>query len=826
MRSVTRIILFICLNLFIHLNGRAQFGGLVLGDDGEPLPFASVYLRDGSKGTMTNAKGVFELDIPKGDYEFVIQYTGYEKKILAVQYTGGKEFVKVQLIPASLQLAEVVFSAKKEDPAYEIIRKAIQNRKRNGFSSIEYKCRSYSKGMFKILDAPEKILGQSLGNLGGNLDSNRQGVIYLSEAVSEIQFIPPDYTSEKMIASKVAGSDNGFSMNWASAISLNLYDNVADIGKGVISPIADYALGHYRYRLEGILKDVDSITYFRIKVWPRVPLDAVWSGYVYITEQDYSIYGFNGYVLGTQVKQEFFDTIFLRQEFSLLHELKARKVQTQVFQMNANFLGVRVTGNFSLSFSDFQFGEKVEKLKKRSEVYEVLKGANNQNSSYWDSVRTIPLTEEEVVNYQIKDSLKAYRNSKDFLDSMDNLNNRLRSIDLLTGYSYTKTNHHLDFTTNSLLDLVSFNPVQGVAFSPVFIFQKYFGNKFGYNKLMTFLKADYGVDEDRLRLNGGLGYYFNQTRKSFFKLNIGNRLRQYHSGEGVNKLFNTYSCLINKRNFFKAYDEKYISFQFESDLNYSNRLIFLSRYSGRTDVSNHSDYSIRFYNKNYEDNLKRMGNPEFFKIRMPVVWMNELKWRIQPFTRVWKTPEGIQKLGSDWPELFLSLETAYYPKSKVNFSYFRLNINDSRSIGRIGEFGFQISYSQRLNKSQQDVPEYFYTDGIPFSFYPESFQAIPYLALRTYQVVAQRQLLEFKTQWNMGGLILDRIPWVSKLRFEELVQLKTMIYDGTENYTEMAIGLGNVGYRFFRIFNIYLVKTLFNGVSGPLYGRVGITGSF
>lgn len=814
------------LSLWIITRASAQLGGVVSGSDGEPLPFASVYLRDGSKGTTSNANGIFELDLPKGNYELVFQYTGYEKKILPVNFSGEKIFLKVQLVPVSLQLSEVVFSAKREDPAYDIIRKAIKRRKENGFSSRAYKCRSYSKGMFKILDAPEKIMGQALGNLGGNLDSNRQGVIYLSEAVSEIQFVPPDYTSEKMIASKVAGNDNGFSMNWASAISLNLYDNVASIGKGVISPIADYALGHYRYRLEGTLKDVDSITYHKIKVWPRVPLDAVWSGYLYVTDGDYSIYGFNGYVLGSQVKQEFFDTIFLRQEFLLLSELNKRKVQTQVFQMNANFLGVKVTGNFSLSFSDYDFSESNKDIKKRSEVYEVLDGANDKVMSFWDSVRTIPLTEEELVNYQIKDSLKAYRNSKVYLDSMDRLNNKIKPLDFMTGYSYSRSSRFLDLKTNSLLDMISFNPIQGFSISPVILFQKFLGKNYGYKKFVAVLSGDYGIDEDRLRLNGGIGYYFNQNRKSFIRINFGNRLRQYHSGEGVSKLFNTYSCLFNKRNFFKAYDEKFLGFQFETDLNYSHRLIFLSRYSVRQDVGNHSDYSIRFYEKEYEDNLKRRGDPDFFKVRMREVWMNEIKWRIQPFTRVWKTPEGVQKLGSDWPEFLFSFESAYYTSSRINFNYFRLNVNDSRTFGRIGEFRFQISYSQRLNRSQQDVPEYFYTDGIPFSFYPESFQAIPYLALRTYQVVAQRQLIEFKTQWNMGGLLLDRIPYVSKLRFEELLQVKTMLYDGSENYTEMAIGLGNVGYRFFRIFNIYLVKTLFNGVSGPMYGRVGITGTF
>ena len=75
-----------------------------------------------------------------------------------------------------------------ENPANKIIRKAIDNKNNNTDKFKEYTSNFYSRGLFKVKNAPEKILGRSLGDLGGGLDSTRTGIIYLSETVSEITF--------------------------------------------------------------------------------------------------------------------------------------------------------------------------------------------------------------------------------------------------------------------------------------------------------------------------------------------------------------------------------------------------------------------------------------------------------------------------------------------------------------------------------------------------------------------------------------------------------------------------------------------------------------
>jgi len=202
----------------------AQVSGKITGEKGEPLPFATVYVKGTSNGSTGNADGNYKLDVKPGDYELVFQYVGYRQRTERVKV--GSESVKldVRLQEQIVELGEVVIKADAEDPAYAIIRKAIEKRKYYRAQVQEYAADVYIKGNIKFLDAPEKFLGRDLGNLGGTLDSNRQGIIYLSESQSKLYFKQPDQYREEMISSKVSGNDNGFGFNSASDMDFNLYE--------------------------------------------------------------------------------------------------------------------------------------------------------------------------------------------------------------------------------------------------------------------------------------------------------------------------------------------------------------------------------------------------------------------------------------------------------------------------------------------------------------------------------------------------------------------------------------------------------------------------
>jgi hypothetical protein len=75
----------------------------------QPLPFASVFLANTTRGATTDAQGRYTLSaVPAGRYELAATYLGYQLRQRQVVVSGGNVALDIQLLPASQQLSEVV----------------------------------------------------------------------------------------------------------------------------------------------------------------------------------------------------------------------------------------------------------------------------------------------------------------------------------------------------------------------------------------------------------------------------------------------------------------------------------------------------------------------------------------------------------------------------------------------------------------------------------------------------------------------------------------------------------------------------------------------
>jgi hypothetical protein len=228
---------FFC--FFLSLSAFSQLKGSITNPKNEPLGSVNIYLENTFTGTTSNDDGHYELNVsaPK-TYTVVFQYLGYKTVKKTVSITSFPFVLDAVLSEENITLNEVVINAN-DNPANNIIRQAIAKRKVHLEQIQSYKADFYSRGLIRIKDAPEKILGQELGDLGGGLDSTRSGVIYLSETISKLEFLRPNKLKETITASKISGNDNGFSFNTALDMDYNFYNNTVEIGNQIISPIAD-----------------------------------------------------------------------------------------------------------------------------------------------------------------------------------------------------------------------------------------------------------------------------------------------------------------------------------------------------------------------------------------------------------------------------------------------------------------------------------------------------------------------------------------------------------------------------------------------------------
>src|SRR5690606_11554448 len=209
---------FLLLVLLTATAMQAQIRGTVSDKDGNPLPFVSVFLENSFRGTTTNDAGKYELDIySDGKYRIVFQYLGYRTKVVEASPTEFPFTLDVTLTEENIVLQEIVINPK-DNPANGIIRNAIAARKTNSEKLAKFKADFYSRGIFRIKDAPKRVLGTKLDMFDEYLDSTRSGILYLSETVSKIVYQKPDKLKETIVASKVSGDDNGYSFNNAASV--------------------------------------------------------------------------------------------------------------------------------------------------------------------------------------------------------------------------------------------------------------------------------------------------------------------------------------------------------------------------------------------------------------------------------------------------------------------------------------------------------------------------------------------------------------------------------------------------------------------------------
>ena len=103
-------ILTICL-LSLNLSAKDVTGmisGKVLSSDGEPVDYATVYLKGTTFSGTTNDKGIYHITAPAGNYTIVFSSVGFEKlEIRTSIKTEDRTKLNVKLKPAT-QLAEVI----------------------------------------------------------------------------------------------------------------------------------------------------------------------------------------------------------------------------------------------------------------------------------------------------------------------------------------------------------------------------------------------------------------------------------------------------------------------------------------------------------------------------------------------------------------------------------------------------------------------------------------------------------------------------------------------------------------------------------------------
>lgn len=814
---------FAPLLFFISFLSFSQVKGTITDEKGNPIPYAIVFEENTYNSTTANEKGEYELQLKKSQNPtLVFKYLGFKTKRETLTIKETPFILNVVLVEENYTLNEVIINTK-VNPAIAIIKKAIASRKENTEKVNRYTADFYSRGIFKLKNLPKKIMGMKvdLGDkMSSYLDSTGSGIIYLSETVSKISFEKPKQFNEKIIASKIAGDNKGYSYNTALSTDYNFYENTVNIQTNLISPIANNAFNYYKYKLEGTFFDQNNQQINKIKVIPKRDKEPVFEGYIYIVEDSWAIYAIDLTVKGYRMNDEFTESLQLKQNFdyNATNKLWAKSNQSIAFVAGA--FGIQFFGNFNHVFSNYNFVESFDKKTFTKEIIKIENDANKKDDLYWNTVRPIPLTQEEVQDYSKKDSIETVRESKKYLDSIDAKNNKFKIVDLLSGYSFKNTFKKYLLQYDGLNSL-TFNTVQGYSLSTGISYSKWNDETGKRTKFKT--TFNYGFAEDRLRVSGEYSHRFNNINYANIIISGGTKVNQFNDNEPISSFINSISSIFFKNNFMKLYNKEFLRVQYNQYIANGVNLRGKLEFSQRKPLFNNSDYSLfnkdQLYTSNNPIAPNDFINPGFETHRLTSF---NLGAKINFRNKIISRPDGKYNIKNDrYPTLFLNYEKAFAASDKkYEFSKIDAKISHSITLGNKGELAATINAGQFFNAENISFIDFKHFNGNQTHIGLEAKYLNNFLLLPYYSNSTNKSYFQLHSEYNDNGFIMNKMPLIRALKSKLVMGYHALRTTNAKPYNEFNIGLDNLGFGKFKMFRIDYVQSYNGGIrnDGILFG--------
>lgn len=819
MKIASFLALYICL-LFINTAVAGTLKGKVTDNTGNILPYATIYVEGTTTGANANIDGYYELQLQPGVYTIICQYIGYKQARFTVTVKGDEMINhSFTLATEGLEMKEVVIRASTEDPAYNIIRQTIKRRKFHLDQVNSFQSSIYLKGVIRMRDMPEKFAKKLNVSINGGLNNSGKGVLYLVEENADYY---NNGTESRTVIKSVheSGNPNGLGASRFPTV-ITFYENnikiSSDDSRGYISPIGDNALNYYKYKLLGQFTEKEH-TIYKIEVIQKRPYEPCFNGYIYIVDSDFAIHSLN-MTLTKKSGLDEFDTLKLDQVF-LPVKPDNWVIKSQVIYFAIDFMGFDATAGFVTVYNDQKVNEPIADSVFANKITSSYNGdANKKDSSYWASIRPIPLVNDEKKDLVVKDSIFTKVNNPAYKDSIRKKGNRVKvSAIMATGLTENSKDYKNTYSFNSLLlgfatdNVINYNIAEGLNIAPKMDWRHFVDTgKYLHGSVAT----RYGFSNTHFNAIAKLYYTTNDRnwrgRQWLYGIEGGKYVFQYNPDNPVTEWFNTYSALLYRQNDLKIYERwdaaAYLGRKYGNGLEWFVK----TAYQERLPLTNTSVYSIF---PNHTDPWQSNIPSEL--LRTATAWEKHDALLVhaiisyQPGITYTQYPGYKKANRSDWPVLSLTYDKGLPDilNSKVNFDKWRFGIrSEDINLKLLGSISYNVALGGFLNSNYVSVPDLMQIDGnrgIGFaSTYLESYQFAQY-----YQYSNKAPLYEeIHIEYHLNGLLSNKIPLLRQARWYLLFGTNTFYATQSNYYYEAFVGLDNIGFKVVRVLRIDFVQS-------------------
>ncbi|MCH7770961.1 MAG: carboxypeptidase-like regulatory domain-containing protein [Bacteroidetes bacterium] len=537
------------------------------------LGYANIRVTGTTMGTAANLEGKYELKIKGGNYILVATYIGYYSDTVVVNVSDDISDLNFRLKKTEVRLPEIVVLPG-ENPALEIIRKAIERKNEMNSKLLNYEFEAYTKGIVRT-EGEIYSRGNRFSIGSGENDSSGMKITGILENQSKGFFKKPGNYKEIILARKQSANfPPTLNTLTSGRIIQNFYeDDVRFFGIELPGPIAENALEYYHFYLEG-MSAINDQKIYKINMYPQDSQDPGFVGSIYITDSTYYLVkvdlGINkaanpGGILDTiSVVQQFadYDEIYMPVDYHLL--------------IKVNYLGI-VKFGFELNsvVYNYKINQPMDDEIFSKAIVTVLPEADKKDSLYWEKTITIPNTDEEDFAYKRIDSVSNV--PRTFWDDFSILGSRVY--------------FNNSFAVSGPLSWYRFNRVEGNVLDFTFHLDDAFDRR-----LNSYLDFSYGFSDEKFKTDFYGEYLFGDYRTYGIILNAYDKLSiLFGESDNYNDLTATFVALLFKDDFRDYYYTNGFDVTIEGEV--APVLSLSMGYINHTDHSATTNTDFSFFNK-------------------------------------------------------------------------------------------------------------------------------------------------------------------------------------------------------------------------------------
>lgn len=755
--------------------------GQITDTKGEPIPYANIYVDELGRGTASDDNGIYFLTFDvRGDYRVICSALGYETLLDTVIIEEAIAVKNFRLKQATAELDEIVVSASKRDPAFAIIKKVVENKKKYLRSVKSYRAEVYVKAtenIERLKKERKKVVTVEADPIDPfqAMEQKKQELmagLNMIEMQMTLNYQFPKKYKEERSAYKLYGTEGGLFVPRFGDGDFNFYRNQVQFGEltenSIISPISSTAILSYKYKLEASNLEGDQLVH-KIKVIPRKKGNSTVSGYLFINEELWNI---NRLELSlNKGASKIFDELSLEQDYQQVNDTLWLPMFQKFEYQSRQGKKRKFEGNTIIRYQSLDAGYDFPEKFFGNEIAVTTAEAYKRDSTYWNATRVDPLSEKEREIVFLHDSIYAVTNSKAYKDSMQLLFNKVTLKDIfLDGIGFRNHEKQTQIYFGSLPNLIEFSVIGGFRLGPSLSYFKRWDNGVA---LSTFGSANVGLRNKDVLSNGYASLRYLPMKQGDIWIN---------GGRAFN-LINNFDAYLNqlRSNAYILNDAGNVGHRIEllNGLYLSN----IFSYADRKPVTALDTYS--FVQEVITDEPPLEFEPfQSFSTTISLSYTPKQKYLSEPNRKV--------VIGSSFPTFIITHKKGWNKVfgSDIDFDYLEFLVRQNVEFGAIGSTKYEFQTGKFVNTKDLrffDIKRFRESDPILYSDPLSSFQALD-TSLNTSNL-----FLEFHHIHHFNGALINNIPLIKKTNVHVVAGAGILwVPDSKLRYEEIFVGLERV----------------------------------